>query len=73
MFYVLAETVLGRSLNEHPTLIEKAKKDPSLAVAHSDYGQYIGRDLFTEFHPEVAVKWEEQQTKQQEKNLELEF
>lgn len=54
-------------------VIEKAKKDPSLAVAHSDYGQYIGRDLFTEFHPEVAVKWEEQQTKQQEKNLELEF
>jgi hypothetical protein len=52
-------------------VMEKVKKDPSLAVAHSDYGQHTGRDLFTELHPEAAVKWEEQQSKQQEKNLEL--
>jgi hypothetical protein len=54
-------------------VMEKVKQDPSLAVAHSDYGQYSGRDLFTELHPEAAVKWEEQQTKQQEKNLELDI
>ncbi|BFL81972.1 hypothetical protein LFREDSHE_04220 [Shewanella baltica] len=51
--------------------MEKVKQDPSLAVAHSDYGQYSGRDLFTELHPKAAEKWEEQQTKQQEKNVEL--
>ncbi|MEX2443109.1 MAG: BREX-1 system adenine-specific DNA-methyltransferase PglX [Alkalispirochaeta sp.] len=38
----------------------KCKKDPSLAVAHSDYGQYAGRDLFEELHPEAAKKWREQ-------------
>jgi hypothetical protein len=27
-------------------VMEKVKKDPSLAVAHSDYGQYKGRDSF---------------------------
>jgi Mor family transcriptional regulator len=54
-------------------VMEKVKQDPSLAVAHSDYGQYSGRDLFTELHPEAAVKWEEQQSKQQEKNLELDI
>jgi hypothetical protein len=51
----------------------KVKKDPSLAVAHSDYGQHTGRDLFTELHPKAAEKWEEQQNKQRDKNLELEF
>jgi hypothetical protein len=54
-------------------VMEKVKQDPSLAVAHSDYGQYIGHDLFTELHPEAAEKWEEQQTKQQDKNLELDI
>jgi hypothetical protein len=54
-------------------VMEKVKKDPSLAVAHSDYGQYSDRDLFTELHPVAAEKWEEQQTKQQEKNLELDI
>lgn len=48
-------------------VMEKVKKDPSLAVAHSDYGKYKGRDLFTELHPEAAQKWEDQQ----EKNMEL--
>jgi hypothetical protein len=54
-------------------VMEKVKKDPSLAVAHSDYGNYKGRDLFTELHPEAAEKWEEQQNKQQEKNFELDI
>lgn len=39
----------------------KVKKDPSLAVAHSDYGAYAGRDLFEELHPAAAKKWREQQ------------
>jgi len=42
-------------------VFEKCKKDPSLAVAHSDYGAYAGRDLFEELHPEAARKWREQQ------------
>lgn len=47
-----------------PTRVfEKVKKDPSLAVAHSDYGVYAGRDLFRELHPEAAKKWDEQQGK----------
>jgi hypothetical protein len=50
----------------------KVKKDPSLAVAHSDYGQYKGRDLFTELHPEAAQKWEDQQNKQQQ-SLEMDI
>jgi hypothetical protein len=41
--------------------MEKVKKDPSLAVAHSDYGIYKGRDLFEELHPKAAEKWREQQ------------
>ena len=45
---------------------EKLEKDPSLAVAHSDYGEYKDRDLFKELHPEMAKKWEEEQAK---KNL----
>jgi len=45
---------------------QKLEKDPSLAVAHSDYGEYKGRDLFKELHPEMAKKWEEEQAK---KNL----
>ena len=32
----------------------KVKKDPSLAVAHSDHGAYKGRDLFEELHPAAA-------------------
>ena len=43
--------------------MEKVKKDPSLAVANSDYGAYKGRDLFVELHPAAAKKWEEQQKK----------
>jgi len=42
----------------------KVKQDPSLAVAHSDYGEYKGRDLFEELHPKAAEKWKEQQEKQ---------
>jgi hypothetical protein len=42
---------------------KKLEKDPSLAVAHSFYGEYEGRDLFTELHPEMARKWEEEQAK----------
>ncbi|MBK7058928.1 MAG: hypothetical protein IPH52_28525 [Leptospiraceae bacterium] len=37
----------------------KCKVDPSLAVAHSNYGIYKDRDLFKELHPEAAKKWEE--------------
>lgn len=48
-------------------VMEKVKADPSLAVAHSDYGEHKGRDLFEEFHPEAAEKWKEQQEKQKEK------
>jgi hypothetical protein len=44
-------------------VFEKVKKDPSLAVAHSDYGAYAGRDLFRELHPEAAKKWDEAQGK----------
>jgi len=47
-------------------VFEKVKKDPSLAVAHSDYGVYAGRDLFRELHPEAAGKWDEQQGKKTE-------
>lgn len=60
-------------------VFEKVKKDPSLAVAHSDYGAYKGRDLFRELHPEAAGKWDEQQGKKTEAkfvkrdNGELEF
>ena len=39
----------------------KLRKDPSLAVAHSDYGDYQGRDLFKELHPRMAAKWDEEQ------------
>jgi Eco57I restriction-modification methylase len=52
-------------------VMEKVKKDPSLAVAHSEYGEYKGRDFFKEFHPEAAKKWDEQQEKK--KDLELDF
>jgi len=44
-------------------VLAKVKKDPSLAVAHSDYGAYAGRDLFRELHPEAAKKWDEGQGK----------
>ena len=50
-------------------VLEKVKKDPSLAVAHSDYGAYEGRDLFTELHPAAAKKWEEQQGKKGEETF----
>lgn len=40
-------------------VFEKVKKDPSLAVAHSDYGEYKGRDLLAELHPKYAEKWKE--------------
>lgn len=42
---------------------KKLEKDPSLAVAHSDYGEYKGKDLFKELHPAMAVKWEAEQAK----------
>ena len=54
-------------------VMEKVKKDPSLAVAHSDYGAYKGRDLFEELHPEAAKKWRAQQNKQNDKQMELDF
>lgn len=41
----------------------KVKKDPSLAVAHSDYGEYAGRDLLKELHKDYAKKWEEMEAK----------
>jgi len=41
----------------------KLLKDPSLAVAHSDYGAHKGRALIEELHPAAAKKWKEQQTK----------
>lgn len=44
-------------------VMEKVKKDPSLAVAHSDYGEFEGRDFFLELHPEAAKKWDELQGK----------
>ena len=37
--------------------------DPSLTVAHSDYGAFAGRDLFRELHPEAAKKWDGAQWK----------
>lgn len=43
-------------------VMNKVKKDPSLAVAHSDYGKYIGHDLFEDLHPEAAKKWNAQQS-----------
>ncbi len=54
-------------------VMEKVEKDPSLAVAHSDYGQHKGRDLFKELHPEAAQKWEAQQNriKQEENQQEI--
>ena len=54
-------------------VMEKVKKDPSLAVAHSDYGQYKGRDLFEELHPEAALKWEAQQNKVKAQQQEFDF
>ncbi len=42
---------------------KKLEKDPSLAVAHSDYGDFLGRDLFKELHPKMAEKWEQEQSK----------
>ena len=42
-------------------VMAKVKKDPSLAVAHSDYGAFAGRDLFAELHPDAARKWREQE------------
>jgi len=43
--------------------LEKLKKDPSLAVAHSNYGKHEGQDLFKQYHPKMAEKWEEDQKK----------
>lgn len=54
-------------------VFEKCRKDPSLAVAHSDYGAYAGRDLFEELHPQAAKKWREKQQDNQNKNGELDF
>jgi len=54
-------------------VMEKVKLDPSLAVAHSDYGAYKERDLFEELHPEAARKWNAQQNRLKENNLEIDF
>lgn len=40
-------------------VLAKCKVDPSLAVAHSNYGSYQDRDLFKEFHPTASKKWDE--------------
>lgn len=40
-------------------VFDKLKKDPSLAVAHSHYGEYKDRDLFRELHRDAAKKWDE--------------
>jgi hypothetical protein len=48
-------------------VMKKVKEDPSIAVAHSDYGAHKGRDLFEELHPKAADKWKEQQDNQKEK------
>ncbi|WP_156825313.1 hypothetical protein [Leptospira yanagawae] len=45
-------------------VLAKCKVDPSLAVAHSDYGEHKGRDLFKEFHSEASKKWEERNSKE---------
>lgn len=60
-------------------VFEKANSDPSLAVAHSDYGAYKGKDLFAKLHPVAAKKWKELQGKKIEEKFvkrdagELEF
>jgi hypothetical protein len=54
-------------------VMEKIEKDPSLAVAHSDYGEHKGRDLFEELHPEAAQKWNAQQNRLKEQQLELDL
>ncbi|MBF0258417.1 MAG: BREX-1 system adenine-specific DNA-methyltransferase PglX [Desulfamplus sp.] len=54
-------------------VMEKVKQDPSLAVAHSDYGVHKGRDLFEELHPEAAQKWNAQQNRLQETEQELDL
>ncbi|TGK45906.1 hypothetical protein [Leptospira bouyouniensis] len=48
-------------------VLEKCKKDPSLAVAHSNYGSLQGRDLFKEFHPDASKKWEERNSEDADK------
>lgn len=48
-------------------VLAKCKIDPSLAVAHSDYGEHKGKDLFKEFHPEASKKWEERNANTQDK------
>jgi hypothetical protein len=52
--------------------LKKLKTDPSLAVAHSDYGQYKGQDLFKEHHPDMAKKWDEDQKKKNKEHEKLE-
>ncbi len=60
-------------------VLVKVNTDPSLAVAHSDYGVYKGKDLFAKFHPAAAKKWKEMQGKKIEEKFvkrdagELEF
>jgi hypothetical protein len=52
-------------------VMEKVKQDPSLAVAHSEYGAHKGRDLFKELHPEAAQKWDAQQEKPKNEQMPL--
>jgi len=54
-------------------VMEKVNEDPSLAVAHSDYGEHKGRDLFEELHPEAAQKWNAQQNRVKEQQQEFNF
>lgn len=49
-------------------VLAKCKIDPSLAVAHSNYGPFKDRDLFKEFHPDASKKWEERNKNNQETN-----
>jgi hypothetical protein len=48
---------------------KKLEKDPSLAVAHADYGEFTGRDLFRELYADMARKWDDEQTKRRQKPL----
>ena len=70
---ILIERLWMQNSTQLPERLKKVKKDPSLAVDHSDYGEYKGRDLFEELHPEAAKKWDAQQNGQKEKQLKLGF
>lgn len=54
-------------------VMKKVKKDPSLAVAHSDYGPHKGRDLFEDLHPAAAQRWRAEQERQANRQMEFDF